>query len=317
MQPEYLAMLIGELIALFVAILWTACALGSEAGSKRIGVPMYNVWIQLFSLCVGLLICWGTSGHLLPPYADRATWLFLLLSGVVGFFIGDYCLYKCYSLIGSRFGQLFMTLAPMFSAFAAWVMLGQTLSWCSLLAMGVTLGGIALSVVGRGADRKLSFQLPLKGILLGIVAGICQGVGLIISKLGMDSYQAAVPVGAWSKMANFVPFYSNMIRCIAGLTCFLFLLTFTGQLKTLRGSLRDKKGVLGLAVAVICGPGIGVGFSLLAVQYTSAGIASTLMALTPVLILLPSHLLFKEKISKQSIIGACISVIGVSMFFLL
>ena len=56
---------------------------------------------------------------------------------------------------------------------------------------------------------------------------------------------------------------------------------------------------------------------MLAVQYTSAGIASTLMALTPVLILLPSHLIFKEKISKQSIIGACISVIGVSMFFLL
>ena len=66
----------------------------------------------------------------------------------------------------------------------------------------------------------------------------------------------------------------------------------------------------------ISGPFIGVSLSLMAVNYTEAGIASTLMALTPIIILLPAYLFFKQKITWMEIIGAFISVIGVSLFFL-
>jgi drug/metabolite transporter (DMT)-like permease len=69
-------------------------------------------------------------------------------------------------------------------------------------------------------------------------------------------------------------------------------------------------------VTTIFGPFVGVGFSLMAVQYTSAGIASTLMALTPIIIILPSYWLFRQPITWRSVAGAVISVIGVSMFFM-
>ena len=54
----------------------------------------------------------------------------------------------------------------------------------------------------------------------------------------------------------------------------------------------------------------------MAVQHTSAGIASTLMALTPIIIILPSYWLFHQKITWRSVLGAIISVLGVSLFFL-
>ena len=54
----------------------------------------------------------------------------------------------------------------------------------------------------------------------------------------------------------------------------------------------------------------------MAVQYTEAGIASTLMALTPIMILLPSYLLYKQRVTFREILGALISVVGVSLFFL-
>jgi drug/metabolite transporter (DMT)-like permease len=54
----------------------------------------------------------------------------------------------------------------------------------------------------------------------------------------------------------------------------------------------------------------------MAVQYTDAGIASTLMALTPIIILLPSRWFFHQPITWRTVIGAVISVIGVSLFFL-
>jgi drug/metabolite transporter (DMT)-like permease len=64
------------------------------------------------------------------------------------------------------------------------------------------------------------------------------------------------------------------------------------------------------------GPFLGVSLSLMAVQYTSAGIASTIMALTPIIILLPSKLIFKQVVTAKEVIGAFISVIGVSLFFI-
>lgn len=63
------------------------------------------------------------------------------------------------------------------------------------------------------------------------------------------------------------------------------------------------------------GPFVGVSLSLMAVQYTNAGVASTLMALTPIIILLPSKLIFKEVITFRQVLGAVISVAGVALFF--
>ena len=62
----------------------------------------------------------------------------MLLSGLVGYVIGDYCLFQCYIIIGSRFGQLFMTLAPSLR-FTAWLSLGEQMTFISMVAMLVTL----------------------------------------------------------------------------------------------------------------------------------------------------------------------------------
>ena len=69
-------------------------------------------------------------------------------------------------------------------------------------------------------------------------------------------------------------------------------------------------------MTTIFGPFMGVGFSLMAVQYAPAGIASTLMALTPIIIILPSWWLFRQPITWRSVVGSVISFIGVGLFFL-
>lgn len=84
----------------------------------------------------------------------------------------------------------------------------------------------------------------------------------------------------------------------------------------LREAVHDRKGLLVATATTIFGPFVGVGFSLMAVQYTAAGIASTLMAMTPIIILLPSYWLFHQRITWKAVLGAVISVVGVSLFFL-
>ena len=306
---------IGELISIGVAFSWTATALLSEFGSKRLGNLTLNVLRMGLTLLFSLVLFGMVTGSLLPPGASTEAVGWMLLSGLVGYVIGDFCLFQCYIIIGSRYGQLFMTLAPLSAALMAWVTLGQQMTGKSVIAMLVTLWGIGISVLGRGDHHKLSLKLPVNGVLYAISAAVCQGVGLVLSKIGMDHYEvsmmAETGIPKW-----LIPFSANFYRCIAGIIGFSLLLFYRDGMAPLREAVHDKKGLSVATATTIFGPFVGVGFSLMAVQYTAAGIASTLMAMTPIIIILPSYWLFHEKITWRSVIGAVISVLGVSLFFL-
>ena len=306
---------LGEAISLAVAVSWTVTALFAEVGSKRLGSLQMNVIRMILSLVMLGATLWWFTGSPYPLYADGKVWFWLSMSGFVGYLLGDYCLFNSYVWIGSRFGQLFMTLAPPTAALFGWMLLGETLAWNALVGMLVTLTGIGISVLNKGESQKLSLKLPLKGVLFGIGAGVGQGIGLVLSKVGMNFYEGAIPAGE-ELVTDLVPFASTFIRAVTGAIGFLCVMGFQRQFHTLATSMRDRKGMNAALWATITGPFIGVSLSLMAVQYTEAGIASTLMALTPVLIIWPAHLLFGQQVTFKEVIGACISVIGVSLFFI-
>jgi drug/metabolite transporter (DMT)-like permease len=301
---------IGELISIGVAFSWTATALLSEYGSKRMGNLTLNVLRMALALLFSLVLFAIVVGSPLPVGVTSQALGWMLLSGLVGYVIGDFCLFQCYIIIGSRYGQLFMTLAPLAAALMAWVSLGQQMTAMSIVAMLVTLLGIGISVLGRGEHHKVSLKLPFNGVLFAIAAALCQGIGLVLSKIGMDHYDTT-QMPAW-----LIPFSANFLRCIAGIIGFSLLLYFRDGFTPLREAMYDRKGMIAAIATTIFGPFVGVGFSLMAVQYTNAGIASTLMALTPIIILLPSWWLFRQPITWKAVIGAVISVVGVSLFFL-
>lgn len=326
----------GEIISLGVAFSWTLTAMFAEVGSKRMGSLSMNVLRMTLSLLLLGITLWLTLGVPYPLFADGPTWLWLCMSGFVGYVLGDYCLFSCYILIGSRYGQLLMTLSAPFAAITAWLLLGETMTWLALVGMAVTLSGIALSVLNKSGEEepkhRLSLKLPLRGILLGIGAGAGQGIGLVFSKVGMEYYQAAIAshgiadAATWTSpdallpvtLGMIMPFASTMIRATLGLLGFcvaLFFFTRNGGKKLQRG-LHDAKGVTFTTLATVFGPFIGVSLSLMATLYTETGVAQTIMSLTPVFILWPSYLFFNQKITALEIVGAVISVAGVCLFFI-
>jgi drug/metabolite transporter (DMT)-like permease len=235
----------------------------------------------------------------------------------VGYVFGDYCLFNCYLYIGPRFGQLMMTLAPPMAAIAGWMLLGETLGWKSILAMGITLCGIGLSILSRDSGKHVKLDLPLKGILLGVGAGVGQGVGLVLSKIGMQYYADALPPDAPALMEGMLPFASTMLRAIIGGVGFLLILGLQKDFRKLGQAVRDPVALKYVSIITLFGPALGVSLSLMAVRYANAGIASTLMALTPVFILAPEVLVNKKKIRPKELLGLAISITGVALFFLL
>lgn len=320
---------LGEFIALGVAVSWTVTALFADVASKRMGSLPLNVVRMTMSLTLLVVTLWLTMGMPWPRYADGPTWMWLLLSGVVGYVIGDYCLMQGYILIGSRFGQLFMTLSAPTAALTGRLLLGEQMRPLAIVGMVVTLGGIAMSILSKKGD-SVGLKLPKRGIFFAAMAGICQGFGLVLSKIGLEHYDAAiaalgvsqqaVPDGAVLPLPLFlsVPFSATMIRATMGLCgFFLLLVVFNRDWKArLEHAVHDRKAMWCVLGATVFGPFVGVSASLLATQYTTTGIAQTLFALTPVLIIAPAAWLFRQRVTLREVVGAVISVAGVSLFFI-
>lgn len=307
---------LGEAIALLSAVSCTITALYASEASGRLGTMTVNV-IRLVLASVFLAaLLWVTTGSPYPLYADGKTWTFLILSAAVGYVFGDYCLFSSYLVIGPKTGQLFMTLAPPIAAVAGWAIIGETLSLNTLIAMAVTICGIVISIIS-GGDGKIRLDIPVKGIILGIGAGLGQGIGLVLSKIGMQHYSAAIPADAPAMMDEMMPFASTMIRALAGGLGFLFIMCMMKTTSELKEGFRDRKGMKYAVMTTLTGPVIGVSLSLMAVRHTNTGIASTLMALTPVLIILPYSIIYRQKVSLKEIIGVVISMTGVGLFFML
>lgn len=308
---------LGELISLMVAVSWTVTALFADKASHRLGSTTTNVLrLSLAILFLGVVL-WITIGHPYPVYASGQAWLWLALSALVGYVFGDWCLFNCYLSIGARFGQLFMTLAPPMAAIADWAILGESLSWKSGLAMVVTLSGIAISILSRKDGHKVQLTLPLKGVLLGLGAGLGQGVGLVLSKVGLQHYSTSIPADAPAMMGQMLPFASTMIRAIIGAAGFLIMMALQKNLPMLKSAVRDRIGMRYALLVTLFGPVVGVSLSLMAVQFTAAGIASTLMALTPVFILFPYAFIYHQRLKLREILGVAVSMTGVALFFLL
>jgi drug/metabolite transporter (DMT)-like permease len=142
-----------------------------------------------------------------------------------------------------------------------------------------------------------------RGVLFGILAALGQAIGLVLSKQGM--------------FGEFSPFQANAIRMLAAV---LFTWAWTlmdGKAGATITALREKPRVIGLiALGALVGPLLGVSSSLLAVQHAEIGVASTLMALPPVLVLPISYFVFKEKVGWQAVAGTVLAIAGVAVLFL-
>ncbi|NLK43052.1 MAG: DMT family transporter [Tissierellia bacterium] len=293
---------IGELTALGTAICWSLSATFFELSGKKVGSLAVNyirlvtgfIFISIFTLI--------TRGYLLPLDANSQNWIFLSISGLIGFFIGDLFLFQSYLEVGSRVSMLIMATSPPITALLGFLIFGERLSLISLLGMAVTLTGIALVILSRGdEEKKVKVTYSIKGLTYAFLGSLGQAVGLIFSKLGMGSYNA---------------FAATQIRIIAGFIGFTFLILYSKRFEDIKNAFKDKNALLGITIGSIFGPFVGVGLSLISLQYTSAGISSTITSITPVTIIPLAVLVFKDNIKVKEIMGALITVIGVGILFL-
>jgi len=289
-------------MALAAAFCWAGCSPCFTIAGRRIGSLAVN-WYRLVLGSLFLSIfCFFWRGSAFPVGASPSAWVNLLVSGFIGFFLCDLCLFRSYLLIGPRLSLLIFSLAPLITAVLSWLWLGETISTLGMIGMVVTLGGV-LWVVLEGKprsddvlDKKWRF-----GILLAFLAAIGQALGMIFADLAVVDYD---------------PFASNLIRTYAGIIGFAAVILFSRRVRAVGQSFRDTRAMAWLTAGAVAGPFLGVGLALASLQHIPNATTMTILALLPVLVLPFAKYLLKEEVSPRAAFGAIIAFVGVALFFI-
>lgn len=297
--------LIGEIAALLTAVCWSFNSVVFTRAGKRVGAVTVNslrLWIALPALALLHGLLFGT----LFPYAIEPGRLFYLgISGVIGFVIGDAMLFESFLLIGPRLAMLLALLTPVFSAVLAWGLLGEALLPMEIVSILVTIAGIAWVVAEETAPADDLVAAPPRrrrlGILLAAGGALGQAVGLLFSRLGL--------AGGFSAIS------ATHVRVSAAALVLAVLSLGQGKFQLHWARMKDRTALLEISAGALTGPVLGVSLSLVAIAHAHIGVASTLMSLTPVILLPVSYFLFKEKITSRAILGTLVALLGVILLF--
>ncbi len=292
----------GELAALLVAFFWSITALSFESASKKVGSLPVNIIRLVIGFVFLSILNLIVRGLVFPTDASAHNWIWLSVSGLIGFVMGDYFLFKSYTIIGSWFAMLIMTLAPPMAAIFGWILLNEHLDLIAAIGIIITMAGIFLAIFRRDKiNRRIMVSKPLSGLLYAFGGALGQALGIVFSKYGMQQYS---------------PFASTQIRIITGILGFVLVVSIAGKWRSVQSALTNTKAMLPITLGSFFGPFLGVSFSLMAIRYTNTGIASTIMALVPIFIIPPSMLIFGHRITLREILGTLISLLGVALFFI-
>jgi drug/metabolite transporter (DMT)-like permease len=292
----------GEFAALLVAFFWSITALSFESASKKVGSLPVNIIRLVIGFVFLSILNLIVRGLVFPTDASAHNWIWLSVSGLIGFVMGDYFLFKSFTIIGSWFAMLIMTLAPPMAAIFGWILLNEHLDLIAASGIVITMAGIFLAIFRRDKiNRKIMVSKPLSGLLYAFGGALGQALGIVFSKYGMQQYS---------------PFASTQIRIITGILGFVLVISIAGKWRSVQSALADSKAMMPITLGSFFGPFLGVSFSLLAIRHTNTGIASTIMALVPIFIIPPSMLIFGHRITFREILGTLISLLGVALFFI-
>jgi drug/metabolite transporter (DMT)-like permease len=291
---------LGIIAALSAAFLWAASSTVYSLLGLKIPPLKLNLYKGLIAIALILITLVITSN---PGFSlQLSTLIWLLISGVIGIGLGDTAYFLALKHNGPRKTLLLETLSPPLAGGLAWIFLGETLTIRAWSGIILTILGVAWVIGEKTKDSYNPQKRPKLGIIWGILAAISQATAAVISRYALVE-------------SGIAPLYSTLIRLIGGTIIILpLLLLFPQQRVTLHQEITNNqkwKTPLILVATAFASTYLGIWLQQTALKYTPTGIATTLLATSP-LFILPIAKVMGEKISFRAILGVIIALIGIA-----
>lgn len=296
---------IGEFAAIMTALLFSFGSTFFTRAGKLVGSVVVNRSRLLMAAIVLMGVHWVFFDKPLPLDAAPDRWLWLGISGIVGFSLGDAALFQGFVMLGTRLTMLVFSLSPVIAVLTAWIFLGEVLTSSQIVGIIITISGIAWVLAENNSDTaenkdRSRFWI---GLLYAFGGAVGQALGAVAAKKGL-----------WGEFPTLSALVIRVFVGAAGVWVFT-LLRGKGR-ETYQQITQDSTALRFTILGTLFGPLTAVGLSLVAIKYTSVGIASTLIALPPIFLLPISYFMFKERISRRAIMGTVVALLGVGIIFL-
>ena len=304
----------GELAALGTAFFWAFTAIFFSEASKRAGAFNVNKVRLLMAVVIYAVVLVILKGSLFHQDLNSSQLFWLGLSGFIGLVLGDICIFKALVIIGPRLTTLIFSTTPIMTTIIAWVFLGEKLGILDVLGITVTVAGVSWIVSESRPVAQEKFKSSnahpdsgsyRKGVVLALGASLGQAIGLVMAKQGMTNAGSDID-----------PMLASFIRMLFATAIIWLISAFRGKLSEVAAIFKSKETFKFTLAGSVCGPFLGVWLSLLALNYISTGVAATLNATVPIMIIPIMFILYKEKSSVRAMAGAVIAVAGVALLFI-
>lgn len=286
-----------EYLALAAAACWAIASLLSAQASTHLGAFYFTRWRML---CAGSILwciaAYSGGWHSLTLSNSGI----LVLSGVIGIFIGDTALFAAMNRLGPRRAGVLFATHSVFSVILAYIFLGETQWGWTLAGSSLLISGVMIAIFFGKRKTELhaweANQSQLKsGVALGLLAALCQAVATLMLKPLMETDIDAVAASAVRMTTAFV------------LHQIIFMLGF----KVARAYLPMNKKVFLLVLAnAALSMVLGMTLILQALKHGEAGMVAVLSSVSPVLVLPLLWLVYKRSPAIGAWLGAALTVLG-------
>ncbi|WP_047381624.1 MULTISPECIES: DMT family transporter [unclassified Cetobacterium] len=289
--------MMGESLALLAAFGWVGSSIFLEKASKEAGSLAVNLIRLVLAMVFLGMITQMNRGMLLPLDVSKESLKYLSVSGLFGLFLGDFFLFKAYLKIGPRITLLVMTFSPIAVSILSFFILEEKIELFKVIGMLLTISGIAIVILKKKSDQTFSKV----GFMYAVLAMLGESFGIVFTRMGSIDYDS---------------FATIQVRTIPAILAFILYITYRKEWMDIKDGIVNKKAMLYIVLGTIVAT-MGVTSLVEAMKHAHVGIVSTLAATSPILIIPISIVCFKEKISPSEVVGAIISFVGITTFFIL
>ncbi|NBR86233.1 MAG: EamA family transporter [Proteobacteria bacterium] len=295
--------------AILATILFAFSAVSGARVAKLMGGTEANFWrLSLATLFLAALAHGFGAG-----LAGDGFYIFIL-SGCIGFGLGDVSLFQAYPRLGSRLTILIVhCLAAPFAGLVEWLWLGTTLTAVQVACGGVILTGVAIALAPEHESHEARRQFGI-GIFFAVLGAIGQGGGVVLSRKAYELCRLAD-----QPMDGLTAAYQRILGgvIISGLA----LLVVKRQFLFARAEATASPGDLSTAEKwrtsgkwlffnALAGPTLGVSCYQWALKTTPSAVVLPIVALSPLVVMPFARWLEHERPSPRSTLGAVIAVAG-------
>jgi drug/metabolite transporter (DMT)-like permease len=291
---------VGELAGLCAAACWAiGSTLFARIGQGGASPAAMNAVKCSFAFVVLLGAAIVTSGS---PWPQRPTLVeasLLGASALVGLAVGDTAYFGALRDLGASRAVLLLSTAPVFAVAVESLWLRRAPPSGELVGVLVTLAGLAIAIARREPSTSGSAHAA-RGVALGLVAGLAQAIGSLLSRAGTAGGVA--------------PLTASWLRLGVGAAFVLGAGLVAGEARGWVAQLRAPGLLARVLGASVVGTVCGIFLSQVALaRSSSGGVASTLLATSPLFALPIAHATGGDRITPRAAIGTLVAFVGVAL----